>query len=51
MGWYQAITATGTPTTELLGQLTDEGFKFEKELKRRGTLFFGGDKPGMLDYL
>merc|ERR1712142_952861 len=24
---------------------------FELELNRRGTKFFGGDKPGMLDYM
>lgn len=24
---------------------------FETELKNRGTKFFGGDKPGMVDYM
>lgn len=49
--FYQVVVGTGAPSTELLGQFTDEVIKFEEELKRRGTLFFGGDKPGMLDYM
>ncbi|XP_013103620.1 pyrimidodiazepine synthase [Stomoxys calcitrans] len=39
---------------EVPGAITDVSTGldiFEKELRARGTPFFGGDKPGMLDYM
>jgi len=32
-------------------EITNGLDEFEAELKKRGTLFFGGEEPGMLDYM
>ncbi|XP_053666841.1 pyrimidodiazepine synthase-like [Anopheles marshallii] len=49
--YYRILFATdGIPP----GAITEFGAGldiFEKELKARGTPYFGGDKPGMIDYM
>lgn len=36
---------------EIVGEISGFLVEFEEELKKRGTTFFGGDQPGMLDVL
>ncbi|KFB50408.1 glutathione S-transferase omega class 1 [Anopheles sinensis] len=49
--YYRILFSTdGIPP----GAITEFGIAldvFEKELKSRGTAYFGGDKPGMIDYM
>lgn len=49
--YYQILFGKDALTAELLTPIADGLYKFEEELQRRGTVFFGGDKPGMLDYM
>lgn len=47
-----AITGPeGKPTPGSLTELAEGLDKFEAELKKRGDVFYGGKKPGMLDYM
>jgi len=48
-GFYKI--AFGSNAAEGLTQISNGLDDFEKELEKRGTTFFGGDEPGMLDYM
>ncbi|GLG98825.1 Pyrimidodiazepine synthase, partial [Gryllus bimaculatus] len=39
------------PVQEFLNEVTDVLADFEVELNKRGTTFFSGEKPGMVDYM
>lgn len=50
--YYQAIMRkVGQTTNESLTPISDGLDSFEEELKTRGSIFFGGVNPGMLDYM
>lgn len=39
------------PVSEFLNEVTEVLAEFETELTKRGTKFFSGEKPGMVDYM
>lgn len=51
--FYRAAVSgpEGKPTPGSLTELASGLDLFETELQRRGTVFFGGARPGMLDYM
>lgn len=50
---FQALPNLGNPDYDLkpFNAMLDNLDLFEKDLKARGSKFFGGDQPGMLDYM
>ncbi|CAK9803575.1 Pyrimidodiazepine synthase [Anthophora plagiata] len=39
------------PLSEIVAEISSLLVEFEEELKTRGTVYFGGDQPGMLDLM
>ena len=49
--YYKILFSTSGIPVGALSEFVESLDIFEKELKKRGTAFFGGENPGMLDYM
>lgn len=50
--FHDLVTGKKTKSSsDWLEELEPKMNIFEKELKKRGSIFFSGDKPGMVDYM
>jgi len=49
--FYRAAVGAAEGASAAVTEVSNGLQKYEEELKKRGSLYFGGSKPGMLDYM